>query len=137
VLKRTEVLDARATPLERMRIELERFSEEQRVGVARGLALLWEAFVGQYGGLDGFSRLDGEQRQAYLGELQRAGDAMTANEALVRSRYAISPAVIVLYVETLAAQDKSESARKFGRAVATLIDMGRAVRARSKTAKRT
>jgi hypothetical protein len=30
-----------------MRLELERFSEEQRVGVARGLALLWEAFVGQ------------------------------------------------------------------------------------------
>lgn len=126
-----EVLDPRAARLEKLRIELEHFSDEQQTGAARGLAMLWDAFVGRYGGLDPFRNVGGEQRQAYLAELQQAADAMTANPALVKSRYAISPALMVLYLEALAGEDASEPARRFGEAVAALIDHGRALRTRS------
>jgi hypothetical protein len=108
--------------------EIRQLDAEQRAGLARGLNMLWHAFVGRFGGLDGFLRAGVGDRTAYLAELQSAADEMRNSEALVRSRYALSPRLMVLYLQTWSRGDTTAVARKFGKAVATLIDQGRKLR---------
>ena len=81
--------------------EIGDFTSEQRAAVARGLAMLWDACLGQFGGLDGFLEADPVDRAAYLEDLRSAADRMRLNEALLRSRYALAPKLMVLYLESL------------------------------------
>jgi hypothetical protein len=81
--------------------EIGAFTPEQRAAAARGLAMLWEACLGRFGGLDGFLEADPVDRAAYLEDLRSAADRMEVNEALLRSRYALAPKLMVLYLESL------------------------------------
>jgi hypothetical protein len=116
--------------LESLTTELGSLTEEERGGVARGLAMLWDAFVGRFGGLDGFLSVDQQQRDGYVSELRSAVDRMSKVPALTASRYSLSPAVMLLYLERIASQDRSETARRFGNATAQLIERGRQLRSR-------
>jgi hypothetical protein len=109
--------------------DIRQLNDQERAGLARGLNILWDAFVGRFGGLDGLLRADVVDRTAYLAELQSAADEMRKSEALMRSRYALSPHVMALYLQTLSRGHTSAVAREFGQLVATLIDQGRKLRA--------
>ena len=113
--------------------EIGDFTPEQRAAVARGLAMLWDACLGRFGGLDGFLEADPVDRAAYLEELRSAVDRMNLNEALLRSRYALAPKLMVLYLELLLRGGGAAVAREFGQAVATLIEQGDKLRALAKT----
>ena len=86
--------------------------------------MLWEACLGRFGGLDGFLEADPVDRAAYLEDLRSAADRMEVNEALLRSRYALAPKLMVLYLESLLRGGGAAVAREFGQAVATLIEQG-------------
>ena len=120
--------DADPESFEALLTEIRQLDAEQRAGLARGLNMLWHAFVGRFGGLDGFLRAGVVDRTGYLAELQSAADAMRKSEALVRSRYALSPRLMVLYLQALSRGDTTAVAREFARAVATLIDQGSKLR---------
>src|SRR5215211_8864333 len=109
--------------------EIGNFTPEQQVAVARGLAMLWDACLGRFGGLDGLLQADPVDRAAYLEELRSAADRMKLNEALLRSRYALAPKLMVLYLESLLRGGGAAVAREFGQAVATLIEQGDKLRA--------
>jgi hypothetical protein len=109
--------------------EIGNFTPEQQVAVARGLAMLWDACLGRFGGLDGFLQADPVDRSAYLEELRSAANRMKLNEALLRSRYALAPKLMVLYLESLLRGGGAAVAREFGQAVATLIEEGDKLRA--------
>ena len=94
--------------------------------------MLWEGFLGRFAGPDSFASSPEAQRQAYFAELQAAAEEMGKNEALVRSRFSIAPALMVLYLEAVTMRDTSPTAREFGAAVASLIDEGRKLRADTK-----
>jgi hypothetical protein len=115
--------------LEALLAEIGEFSAEQRSSVARGLAMLWEAFVGRFGGLDGFMDSDSADRSAYLQSLQSSVEKMNENEALVRSRYSVSPKLMSLYLDSLLRRDRTVVAQRFGLAIATMIDDGESLRA--------
>ncbi len=104
--------------------EIGDFTPEQRAAAARGLAMLWDACLGRFGGLDGLLQADPVDRAAYLEELRSAADRMNLNEALLRSRYALAPKLMVLYLESLLRGGGAAVAREFGQAVATLIEQG-------------
>ena len=109
--------------------EIGAFTPEQRAAAARGLAMLWDACLGRFGGLDGFLEADPVDRAAYLEDLRSAADRMKLNEALLRSRYALAPKLMVLYLESLLRGGGAAVAREFGQAVATLIEQGDKLRA--------
>ena len=105
------------------------FTPEQRAAVARGLAMLWDACLGRFGGLDGLLQADPVDRAAYLEELRSAADRMNLDEALLRSRYALAPKLMVFYLRSLLRGGGAAVAREFGQAVATLIEQGHKLRA--------
>jgi hypothetical protein len=109
--------------------EIGNFTPEQQVAVARGLAMLWDACLDRFGGLDGFLQADPVDRSAYLEELRSAANRMKLNEALLRSRYALAPKLMVFYLESLLRGGGAAVAREFGQAVATLIEEGDKLRA--------
>jgi hypothetical protein len=120
----------RTAHLEALLAEIRDFTGEQRSSVSRGLAMLWEAFVGRFGGLDGFIQADSAARAAYLQSLQSSVDKMNENEALKRSRYSVSPKLMSLYLDSLLRRDRAVVARELALAVATMIEDGEKLRAR-------
>jgi hypothetical protein len=115
-------------PAGRLLAEIGDLDTEQRVAVARGLALLWEAMRGRFGGLDGFLESSEAERAAYVRELQSAAERMIQSEALTLSRYALSPTLMALYLDGLVRRPETETAVRFGRAVAELIEQGTKLR---------
>jgi hypothetical protein len=109
--------------------EIDQLNAEQRAGAARGLAMLWEAFEGRFGGLDGFLGADAAQRGSYIAELRSAAAKMDQSEALARSRYALSPRLMTSYLDVLSRRLRTTTAREFARAVVTLIEQGSKIRA--------
>jgi hypothetical protein len=120
--------DADPGSFEALLTEIRQLDAEQRAGLARGLNMLWDAFVGRFGGLAGFLRAGVVDRAAYLAELQSAADEMKKSEALVLSRYALSPKLMVLYLQALSRGDTTAVTRNFAQAAATLIDEGSKLR---------
>jgi hypothetical protein len=108
-----------------------RLDPAQRIAVARGLAMLWEAFVGRFGGLAGFIEADGAVQAAYFGEMRAAAEKMSKSNALVSSRYSLSPALMATYLEALARGDSTAAARQFGQAVIVMLEQGAKLRSRS------
>jgi hypothetical protein len=115
--------------LEAALTDVEALSPEQRPAVARGLALLWEAFVGKFEGLDGFLSSSAENRATYLAELRSATDRMSGSEPLANTRYSVGPTLLMVYLEALARHDMTPAARDLGRSVAALINEGTKLRA--------
>ena len=64
--------------------EIGNFTPEQQVAVARGLAMLWDACLGRFGGLDGFLQADPVDRSAYLEELRSAANRMKRRRSYAR-----------------------------------------------------
>ena len=115
--------------LQALLTEIRQLNSEQTVGLARALAILWDRFVGRFVGLDKLLQADAAERKAYFAELQSAADEMGKSEALVHSRYALSPRLMLAYLQALSRGDNTAAAREFGEAVATLIDQGGKLRA--------
>ena len=116
--------------LQALLTEIRQLNAEQTAGLARALAILWDRFVGRFGGLDSLLlQADAAERAAYFAELQSAADEMGKSEALMRSRYALSPRLMLAYLQALSRGDNTAAAREFGEAVATLIDQGGKLRA--------
>ena len=53
---------------------------------------------------------------------------MIQSEALTLSRYALSPTLMALYLDALVRRPGTETAVRFGRAVAALIEQGTKLR---------
>jgi hypothetical protein len=111
--------------------EIDQLNAEQRAGAARGLAMLWEAFGGRFGGIDGFLEADAAQRGSYIAELRSAAAKMNLSDALARSHYALSPRLMAAYLDALSGRLRTTTALELARAVVTLIDQGSKLRAPS------
>ncbi len=101
--------------------------EQGRSEVAVGLALLWDAFLQQFGGLDGWLALDEAARRAYLDGLRGSAARMTGAGPGPRAHLALAPALMARYVSGFAARPDAGAKAAADRAV-TLIELGRTLR---------
>jgi hypothetical protein len=121
--------DKREVEIRNSIAEIRDFTPEQRAAVARGLAMLWDAFLDRFNGLDGFLEADSADRAAYVQELRSAVERMNQSENLLRSRYSRAPGLMSAYLASLVRRDSTVVGREFGKAVATLIEQGDKLRA--------
>jgi hypothetical protein len=121
--------DSGDNELDNLIAEIGELTPEQRAAVARGLAMLWNAFLSRFNGLDGYLEAHSADRAAYLQELRSAVERMNQSEKLSSSRYSRAPSLMGVYLESLVRRDSTAAGREFGQAVATLIEQGDKLRA--------
>jgi hypothetical protein len=105
--------------------------EQSRSEVAVWLALLWDAFLQQFGGLDGWLALDEAERGAYVDGLK--GSAARIGGAGPRGHLALAPALMARYASGFVGKPDAAAKAAADKAVA-LIELGRTLRGSARVA---
>jgi hypothetical protein len=108
---------------------LDRLDPQKRAEVARRLAALWDAFLAQFDGLDGFRSTPEKEQAAYLNTLRAAADRMRPVPEM-----ALAANLMAQYAEVLSKTSWTFADRELSQVAADLISQGAAMRARPREA---
>ncbi len=106
--------------------------EQSRSEVAVGLALLWDAFLQQFGGLDGWLALDEAERRAYVDGLKGSAARIGGAGSGARSHLGLAPALMARYASGFLGKPDDAAKAAADKAVA-LIELGRTLRGPART----
>ena len=104
--------------------EINALDQEKRDSTARQLALLWSAFVDEFG-ISQFVQDPSPEHQAYLERLDRIIDKSREKRKLELGVYYYSTALLRLFLEARLTRDTSPTARALAERLVWLIERGR------------
>lgn len=105
--------------------EFESLDSDKQQEVARALAQLWDSFVEQFGGIDGFLGGDEARRREYIQRLQAAARRMSEAKSSDKGHYYFATAMLALYLRALGDGSNEDHDQRIAGLVVTLIDRGR------------
>lgn len=109
--------------------ELDELAPEKQVATARNVALLWDCFVEEFGGVAGFLASGATEQAEYLDKLEAAASRMEAGRGTPVAYHYVSVVLIKLYVESFRTKRATAGAIALSGRVAALINQGRIIRA--------
>lgn len=109
--------------------DLDALDPKKQGSAARNLALLWECFVEEFGGISGFQEASDVQKSAYLAKLEAAALRMEAGRGTDAAYHYVSVALMGLYVSFFQNGRADAAAVALSNQVAALINRGRQIRA--------
>jgi hypothetical protein len=109
--------------------DLDALSPQQKDAVAENLALLWNCFAEEFGGVSGFLAEPATQQAAYLAKLDTAAKRMEPAKATEVGHHYVSVALMMHYVSSFQGRSTDQSAIAMSNRVAELIDRGRHLKA--------
>ena len=109
-------------------VELDELDPESQDSTARQLALLWSAFVDEFG-ISQFVQDPSPEHQAYLERLDRIIDKSREKRKSELGVYYYSTALLRLFLEARLTRDTSPTARALSERLVWLIERGRQLEA--------
>jgi len=109
---------------EMLLVELDKLDPESQDSTARQLALLWSAFVDEFG-ISQFVQDPSPEHQAYLERLDRIIDKSREKRKSELGVYYYSTALLRLFLEARLTRDTSPTARALSERLVWLIERGR------------
>jgi hypothetical protein len=109
--------------------EFDALDPDKKVATARNIALLWDCFVEEFGGVSGFVSADVTEQTEYLEKLDAAASRMEVGRGTPVAYHYVSVVMIKLYVESLHSRKADGGAIALANYVAALVNQGRLIRA--------
>jgi hypothetical protein len=110
--------------------EFEALETAKQTATARNVALLWDCFVEEFGGVSGFLAATSTEQNHYLEKLDAAAQRMEVGRYSAVGYHYVSVVLVKLYVTYLHGQNSAPSAIALSSRVAMLINDGRVIRAK-------
>jgi hypothetical protein len=108
--------------------EFEALEVQKQEATARNVALLWDCFVEEFGGISGFLSASETEKDDYLDKLSAAAQRMEAGRNSAAGYHFVSVVLFELYVSFFHGRKAHRSAIVLSERVAELIDEGRKLR---------
>lgn len=109
--------------------DFEQLCPEQQHKVASNLALLWESFLSDFGGISGFRAAPAVEQDAFLDRLKAAARRMEAAKGSEAAFHYVTVELMRQYISFFRAGSADRKAVSLARCVAPLIDRGRQIAA--------
>jgi hypothetical protein len=103
--------------------------------LAKDLALLWDAWDRQFGGLDAFINSEHVVRNEYLGRLARTAERFSTAQHRTAARYARSTTLMLAYLKAFTQPHPSSAQIALGSRMARVIQRGQLLCARERAAR--
>jgi hypothetical protein len=108
--------------------DFEALDVQKQDATARNVALLWDCFVEEFGGISGFLSASETEKDDYLDKLAAAARRMEAGRFSAAGYHYVSVVLFELYVSFFHGRKAHRSAITLSERVAELIDEGRKLR---------
>jgi hypothetical protein len=108
--------------------DFEALEPQKQEATARNVALLWDCFVEEFGGISGFLSASETEKDDYLDKLSAAAQRMEAGRNSAAGYHYVSVVLFELYVSFFHGRKAHRSAIVLSERVAELIDEGRKLR---------
>jgi hypothetical protein len=96
----------------------------QQQDVARDLAQLWEAFIGHFGGIEGFLTGDEMRARDYINRVETAARRMRTAKASEKGHYFFAAAMLGHYLRALHERANEPADQRIANRIVRLIDDG-------------
>jgi hypothetical protein len=108
--------------------DFEALDVQKQEATARNVALLWDCFVEEFGGISGFLSASETEKDDYLDKLSAAAQRMEVGRNSAAGYHYVSVVLFELYVSFFHGRKAHRSAIVLSERVAELIDEGRKLR---------
>jgi hypothetical protein len=110
--------------------EFDALDPDKKIATARNIALLWDCFVEEFGGVSGFVEAGVAEQTEYLDKLDAAASRMEVGRGTPVAYHYVSVMMIKLYVESFHSGKADRGAIALANHVAALVNQGRIIRAK-------
>lgn len=121
--------DEASEPAFQVLAEFAALEQDKQVATARNVALLWDCFVEEFGGVSGFLDAGSPDQSDYLEKLSAAAERMEAGRGTPVAYHYVSVVLMKLYVESFHNRTSNRGAIALSAQVAALVNQGRVIRA--------